>query len=80
MADAPRWDDSRATTSACDVASAASSGREVLLSFGAVARGEAGAQARLLKRIRLDATAARHFQELLATLVRQHDARRGQTE
>jgi hypothetical protein len=80
VADAPTWDVSGATTTVCDLASATAAGGEVLLSFGAVARGEPGAQARLLKRVRLDATTARHFHELLATLVRQHDARRGQPE
>jgi hypothetical protein len=80
VADGPRWDTSAAETSACDIASASASAGEVVLSFGAVARGQPGATARLATRIRLNPAAARHFQELLATLVRQHDARRGPPE
>jgi hypothetical protein len=71
----PAWDTSRMQTLRCDVANATGSAAGVRLQFGRrEARPDGASGVSLCHGVALTPYAAKRLQELLAVLVRQHDA------
>jgi uncharacterized protein DUF3467 len=71
-----RWDTSQLQSSECNVASAASTPKEIILSFG-VSRNRDGShgelEVELLHRVIMDPVAARNLQRLLTKLVSEQE-------
>jgi uncharacterized protein DUF3467 len=71
-----RWDTSQLQSSECNVASATSTPKEVILSFG-VSRNRDGSdgelEVELLHRVIMDPVAARNLQQLLTKLVSEQE-------
>ena len=72
-----RWDTSQLRSSECNVASATSTPKEVILSFGVSRsrdRPHGELQVELLHRVVLDPVAARNLQQLLTKLISEHES------
>ena len=71
-----RWDTSQLRSSECNVASATSTPKEVILSFGVSRNRDAShgeLQVELLHRVIMDPVAASRLQQLLTKLVSEHE-------
>lgn len=76
-----RWDTSQLSGSFCNVASATSTRKEVVLNFGiSPNRDRPGAEleVQLLNRVILDAVAAKQLQQLLTKLITEYESRHGE--